>query len=334
MKASRISLKSLLTVGALAMLISAPVAHAECGDAVIDGIEQCDGGDCCQEDCTFAPAETLCRAAVSAECDVDEVCSGDSATCGDDVLFECGDSDGVDCTVPTCEDTGKCVEVDTCIQTCRGPGYWATHSGSEKEGLNIGQSVLNEAGPLEVCGQSVSLTNDIGSLSSSLEGLCVRTRGVKQRQLYRQLLTTAFNCAISEGGSCDQIVDRFADVSYSACNALCADGPVEDGPTLNDCQKQLGCFNKGGHIVDGECALGTCEVDTETLCGADYGSCPAIDDAPQACDRFPDNCRASGICNEDLDAPATICPEKGRASSPNTCRDARKNTCTIDSCEE
>jgi len=54
-----------------------------CGNGVVENGEQCDGGDCCKSDCTFKPANTVCRAAAG-ECDVAEVCTGSSSTCPTD----------------------------------------------------------------------------------------------------------------------------------------------------------------------------------------------------------------------------------------------------------
>ena len=324
--------RSLLAIAALAFTLSAQPAFAVCGDGILDDGEDCDGGACCVE-CSFAPAETVCRPAVNAACDVEEACTGVDADCPADVLVGCTDTDGVGCTVPTCNVDGSCSETDTCEQICRGPGFWSTHSGEEKEAANIGQAVIDGAGGLEVCGQSITATSAIGGLDSALEALCVRTRGVKERQLYRALVTTALNCAISEGGSCDQILDRFVDVSFSDCSALCAGDRVEEGPTAAECRKQLGCFNKGGRLVDGECALGTCAVDTGTACGASYGDCPLVDELPQDCVRFDGNCSDSELCSTDFESAAQVCPDKKRASSPKTCKAARANQCTIDGCD-
>jgi hypothetical protein len=156
----------------------------------------------------------------------------------------------------------------------------------------------------------------------------MRTQGVKQRQLYRHLLTAQFNCAISEGGSCEDITDKFIDVSYEECNALCAGEDVgEDGPTLEECKNELSCFNTGGRIVDGECAKGTCENDSE-FCGGDFDDCG--DEVE--CVPFEDSCARQPLCSEDNEAEATICPKPGPASSPKTCKEARHNDCTIDNC--
>jgi hypothetical protein len=296
---------------------------------------ECDIAESCDGTNGACPADEksteVCRPVVNPICDVEESCNGTDVTCPDDDLLNCEDDDEELCTGATCDEIEGCVIGDVCTEICRSPGYWSTHSGYEK-GINVGQQVLDEVGSLEVCGQIIDNTDDLGDLSASLEGLCVRTQGVKERQLYRVLVTTAFNCAISEGGSCEDITEGFVDVSWEECNALCADDPVEDGPTLQECKAQFACFNSGGRIIDGECAKGTCEEDPETFCGSDYGDCPLVGDEEQDCVPFEDSCARQPICSEDLDAPATICPKPGAASSPKTCKEARHNECTIDNC--
>ena len=212
---------------------------------------------------------------------------------------------------------------DTVI--CRGPGFYQTHSGEEKDTANVGQEILEAADGIDVCGHHLVVTDDLGGLDSALEGLCVRTQGERIRQLYRQLITTAFNCLMSEGGSCDEILDGLVDVSYSDCDALCAGDPVGESPTIEECIENLDCFNSGGRMIDGECATGTCDDDGETLCEED-------DDCAdeEECVRFEDSCANSAFCSEELDSPIQICPKKGAASSPKTCKIARRNGCTID----
>jgi hypothetical protein len=269
---------------------------------------------------------------VNEECDVAESCDGTNDNCPDDVLVGCVDDDDLDCTVATCDEVEGCLITNNCVEICRGPGFWATHSGYEK-GENIGQEVLDEAGPLHVCGELIANTTDLGYLTASLEGFCMRTQGVKQRQLYRVLLTTAFNCAVSEGVDCESITDPFVDVSWNECNALCDGQDVgEDGPTLQECKSQFACFNGGGQIIDGECATGTCAEDASQYCGGDFGDCPLLGAEEQDCVRFADNCASQPLCSDDSEAAAEICPKPGPASSPKTCREARHNDCTIDDC--
>jgi hypothetical protein len=338
-----------------------------CGDVVVDPGEDCEVGPCCNEDCTFTQAETVCRGAagdcdlieycsgispecpiddkstdvcrpaVSPECDVEESCDGDSVDCPADVLANaCDDGDGLDCTESTCLENGDCVHADTCVETCRGPGFYQTHGGEEKESTNVVQEILDDVGGILVCGEFIDETVEVGQLSSALEGLCMRTQGVEQRQLYRQLLTARLNCALSEGDDCDSITGRFIDVSYDDCDALCAGETVVDGPTEDECIDALKCFNSGGRVVNDECITGTCNGEDVINCFDDEDCADEIE-----CVRFEDSCSNSSLCTEDLDdAEAQICPEKGPASSPKLCRAVRHNACTIDdtmcwkACEE
>jgi len=156
----------------------------------------------------------------------------------------------------------------------------------------------------------------------------MRTEGVKQRQLYRQLMATALNCAIS-GGDCDAILAQYVDVSFTECSNLCAGTlPAEGAPTARECVRQLDCFNNGGQTVDGKCALGTCANDPSLHCGSAYGSCPDVNALPQECVDFANSCHDADLCNEDIG----VCPTKTPASSPKACKEARFNDCTIDSC--
>lgn len=254
--------------------------------------------------------------------------------------IDCPDDDGVACTVPTRDASGECTEVDECVETCRPAAWWSTRSGTEGQRVktgngvihanaaaNLGQSVIDGAGPFVICGHMIR-KSDVGNLSSALEALCVRKEGFEERELFRQLVATAMNCGISEGGRCDQILERFVDVSFSDCNKLCAGEPVENGPSAEQCSQQLACFNEGGRMFDDRCALGTCTQDSETLCGSDYGDCQAGD-----CDAFADSCTGSMVCSTALDAPAKICPAAEPETSAGTCLAARNNDCTLNGCE-
>lgn len=266
-------------------------------------------------------------------------CEGDGVACTEDVCDDegncdhnpddafCDDAD--ECTTEVCDPLDDCIYTFICEAEaiCRSPGYWSTHSGSEKGGENVGQLVIDTVGPLEVCGQTISDTDALGSLDSSLEGLCMRAKGVSQRRLYRHLVATAFNCAVS-GGDCDSVVAPFINVSFSDCSDLCEGNPVVDGPTLGECVHELDCFNNGGQMIAGECVFGTCASEPEIYCDGDAGDCPLFEDEPQECIPFPGNCHDAVLCNEAID----ICPKKTPASSPKTCREARGNDCTIDSC--
>jgi len=295
------------------------------------------------------------------------VCSGSARNCGDQ--FSCT-ADSCDDNSNTCVHTpndASCADQDSCTidacsaqsgcthqpdpscseitDICRSPGYWATHSGYEgKKTVNMGQMVIDAAGGLEVCGQTITKTSNLAApyldglgLSSDLEGLCVSVKGVTQRQLYRQLTAAALNCAIT-GDDCDAVLARHTDVTFSECSALCASltpspvAPLAPVPTLtaNKCISRLDCFNNGGQIIDGKCATGLCDGVAEAYCGAKYGDCVPTEAVPEpVCVPFEKNCHAEALCNEALG----VCPTKTAASSSAACREAKGDSCTIDSCE-
>jgi hypothetical protein len=219
---------------------------------------------------------------------------------------------------------------------CRPAYFWETRAGYEHGHVNLTQRVIDAAGGLSVCGELVTKTvrqqppplEDLG-LSSALQGLCVRTQGVRQRQLYRQLLATSLNCAMSDADDCDALVDEFVNVTFSECDAVCAGTDGSGGPSMQKCIKQLRCFNVGGRIVEGgDCALGNCASQKSLYCGADFGACPLINDRHQGCREFADNCYQTKFCQESLGICYGATPRSSRAA----CRTAAFDDCTIDSC--
>lgn len=223
---------------------------------------------------------------------------------------------------------------------CRSAFFWGTRGGHEHAHANITQSVLDAAGGLEVCGQSITQTTNDESpyleelgLISALEGLCVKPQNVRQRQLYRQLyrqlVATALNCALSEAENCDEIVQTTVNVDFSECDQVCTGQAGPTSPSVQKCIEHLRCFNVGGTIVEGgECALGTCAAQPSTFCGADFGACPLINDKHQSCRKFRGNCFKKPLCQEGLE----ICPDNTLRSSLDACKEALRNDCTIDSC--
>lgn len=83
------------------------LAHAECGNGVLEEPEQCDGGACCSDDCTFASVESICRPAASG-CDVAESCTGDSDVCPDDAVKAAGTPDAACDACEACNGAGAC----------------------------------------------------------------------------------------------------------------------------------------------------------------------------------------------------------------------------------
>ena len=85
------------------------IGSPDCGDGVVQPSEQCDDGnlvpgDCCSPACTIEAAGTVCRPS-SGGCDLDEVCTGSSATCPADDAAPDHDGDG------TCDGLDPCTNV-------------------------------------------------------------------------------------------------------------------------------------------------------------------------------------------------------------------------------
>jgi hypothetical protein len=280
----------------------------------------------CEQDQSDVPNGTTCDDGEDVECTDDECVDG---VCEHTENNDFCDDDNV-CTSDLCDATNDCVYEFICEgnDICRSPGYWGTHAGDAKNNsVNVAQEVIDAVGgSITVCGQTISETDDIGSLDSSIEGICVRVKGVRERQLYRQLVAATLNCAVSGGiDDCDTLMAPYFSVSYDECNEVCAGTPDADPPTVNECIAALDCFNNGGHIIDGECGLGTCS-DEGDACDED-ADCDQSGD-PQTCDLFPNNCHDAELCNEELG----VCPKSGPAGSAGACKEARANDCTIDDC--
>jgi len=325
--------------------------------------EICAGGSCTHpansdpcNDNDFCTDNDVCSGGV---CDGDPHDCSDAVGCTNDacdsVNSECDHTavnsncdDQNDCTQDICSLVNDCISTDVCsVLTCRSPGYWATHSGYEKpkqESINVGQELLDVVGGVEVCGQTITATSNAAApflaglgLESDLQGLCKRTKGVQQRQLYRQLVAAALNCALSgSNGNCNGALSGVMEVSYDDCSDVCAGNPpAVDPPSVGDCIHELDCFNNGGTIAGGQCVTGSCEVDVHLFCGGEAGDCPDLPDGPddgdlpdpQPCINFP-NCHANPICNDGLG----FCPKKTPASSSAACKEAKFDDCTIDDC--
>ena len=214
----------------------------------------------------------------------------------------CDDSDP--CTVDTCEPATGCVftpdpTLPGCSneEVCRTPGFWGTHGGIEKGGPNITQLVLNETGPLSICGVTIS-TTDLTNLSA-IEAICVSPKGDSALQLARQLTAAALNCGVTKSTSCGgggQVGTICSGVSiettFNDCNATCAD-PTSTKEEITACIDAIDCFNNGGEGLEG----GVCVGNTG--------------------------------CHDRNGAGCIDLSHPGPASSPKKCNDARKDDCTV-----
>jgi hypothetical protein len=329
-------------------------ATRNCGDGVGCTTDACNES---LNECTHGANNAFCSDGLYCNgvetCNVQSGCvDGSPVVCGDNVgctvdsCNEASDScqsvpdddrcnDADHCTIDTCDAQTGCDHLFSCRDICRPAGFYAKRGGGD--GPDIVQEILDATGGLDICGQTLTETSNVDSpyleglgLDSALEGLCVRARDVEERSLYQALVATALNCAMSGSDSCDAVVSPFIDVSFSECDAVCENG----GSTalVERCIEGLQCYNNGGRMVRGKCALGECNFSGKS-CGADYGFCAPITvklvTYLQSCERFAGNCRDGDFCQPTLD----VCPSRTPSTGKPACKEAKTNTCTIDSCE-
>jgi hypothetical protein len=303
-----------------------------------DGVETCDptansGAGGCVNGTPPNCADTV--ACTDDDCDETQDKCTHTANDGN-----CSDDQDV-CTVARCVPTDPNPDPDGCIQVftpaadpscstgvCRTAGFWATHGGSEKKGINTTLDVIDNVGCLNVCGERISNT-DLNNDDSAIEALCVSPQGTQLLQLARQLTATALNCIVTNGTTDCTNID-IADLSlhdvFGACDSACASGQTSAdidpgiGTTTVNCIQILDCFNNGGiyDVSTGSCTTGSCS-DTGTECGP-TAPCPT-----GRCVVTPGNCHDQPLVNG-VDGK-TI--PTGNASSSSKCNAANGNNCTF-----
>ncbi len=193
----------------------------------------------------------------------------------DEGIDDCVETDVSDEQCPddpenVCEDNtcvegaegGGCVVVpaeplpEVCVAAiCRTPGFWGTHGGEEKpRSQNITQALIDFAGGLSICGESI-INTDVDDAASAIEAICKHVAGKIERQLARQLTAAALNCVISGGGA-DCAGSPLYSSIFSSCNDICADkngGADVPRSDMTACIAQIDCLNNGGIFEDGIC---------------------------------------------------------------------------------
>ena len=225
-------------------------------------------------------------------------------------------------------------EVCTEGEFCRTPGFWGTHTDSTGEkacAQNITQAVLDAAGGLVICGETIDDT-DVDSANSAVEAICVAVQGQQERQLARQLTAAGLNCVVTNGSAtCDGVsINDLFDNCNLLCDANAGNDPV--GYTVGGCIAQIDCFNNGGVFAGGECTTGTCSNDPNEGCTQDDLSNCAIG---AECVPLEDNCHEATFEDFEFELPNDGLPEsdpcfehQGPADGAD-CKAAKKTDCTV-----
>ena len=314
---------------------------ADCNDS-----DKCTDDACTNNACQHTP--------IIADCNDSDKCTTDACTSNacqhTPTIADCNDSDictDDECIANACVNTFDPTNDYSCAPgeaTCRTPGFWGEHAGTEKRtSQNITQEVINDCGGcLSICG--VSVTNTLlQNASSAVEAICVSVAGDIRLQLARQLTAASLNCCVSGESSDCAGLDVWDEV-FAYCNDNCASGITADTQL---CINALDCLNNGGNIVDVvdsyvQCQTGTCS--NGDPCGENLPACADL----SPCVPLEDTCHTAvlGVCadgsicttaNTTLDAndkpicnsDGSVC-QPGPAGSSNKCYLAgNKNNCAI-----
>jgi hypothetical protein len=114
------------------LTITATVPPQVCGNGVVEGTEQCDGGACCSNDCTFASAGTTCGGSAAA-CDALDTCNGSGGCVDriDPVGTVCASANGICDPADTCDGVNR-----TCPVTVASAGTACGGSNAECDALD------------------------------------------------------------------------------------------------------------------------------------------------------------------------------------------------------
>jgi len=74
----------------------------DCGNGTVDPGEDCDGGECCAQDCTFEPAETPCGSSENTDCSNPDSCNA-NGTC-----LARNEPNGTSCNTDPCGNEATC----------------------------------------------------------------------------------------------------------------------------------------------------------------------------------------------------------------------------------
>jgi len=257
--------------------------QAACGNGVVEAGEECDGGPCCADDCTFATAGSACDDGDF--CTTGDACDGAGA-CLAGGPTDC--SDGVGCTVDTCDSANA-----ACVHT---PDDGFCDNGTFCDGVEICDPANDCTSPGDPC--------PAGTLCDEASDACEPIAGCGDGILQAGEACDDGNTA--DGDCCS------ADCQFEAVGSLCDDGQfcttgeVCDGAGTCGGGQPLDCGD-GIACTDDACdeANATCvHTPNDAHCADDGLFCTGQEfcDPANDCSTTGDPCDAGTTCNEDTDA--------------------------------
>src|SRR5438552_6773234 len=346
-----------LLVVACLVAFAGTAGAGTCGNGVVDPGEQCDKaipGGCCDNQCNFASAGTVCRAAVSGGCDIAETCSGTSSSCPTDAVEPAGFScpnDGNPCTQDVCngslaapaclhpagnagasctDDSNPCT-----LDVCDGTNTACSHPAG-----NAGASCATDNNPctLDVCdGNLTTCTHPAGNAGTQCRasaGQCDVAEvcdGANAACPTDVFASSTLHCTgTSQGGACD---DNASDHCTGTSNT-CVDIFQAAGTTCRDSAGQcdvaetcpgtsgacpVNAFAASSTHCTGTSQGGACDNDAADHCSGSANTCVDVFKAATV------TCRPSAdVCDkaENCTGTSAACPTDTFQSSSTACRAA------------
>jgi len=302
-----------------------------CGDGIVNGTDQCDGGTCCNPDCTFATAGTACAISGTNPCDAAGICDGASGACPT-----------VAAAGTPCRDAGGVCDL---AEVCDGLTNVCPADDKVPAGTACGKAVAGECDLADACdGVSNDCANAVAAAGTA--------------------------CGKPVTGECD-VADACDGVTKDCLNAVAAAGTVCGKPVTEPCDVADACDGVSKDCTNGVAAAGTeCrapagECDAREVCDGTDKACPTDIKVPagtacgkpvtepcdvaDACDGVTDGCTngvaaagtacgkpVAGECDvaEACDGTNKECPANGVKPAGTPCGKQIEGACdSADSCD-
>lgn len=270
-----------------------------CGNGIVEGTEECDGGECCDADCTFASAGTPCDDGLF--CNEGETCDG---------LGTCNGGSARDCTGNDIPGIGTCdYDPDNIHYTWDYRDPFTSMCDETDDKCTEGNKALNHQPPtIGTCDVQCLANSDCAYLNGvCADGIC----NMNTYTCEHHFKSSSTICRASEG-VCD--VEEYCTGSSDSCpsNDFLPPGTVcrESAGICDIADTCSGLDYDCPHDIKStsQCRASAGVCDMEEYCDGLNNDCPMDEFMPYGfvCEYDPGQCEADDTCN----GFSAICNEK------------------------